>query len=127
MFRVAVLIATVVFLGLVFAIAYTGNGPYYFAFLKYIPGADKTGHVVLLGILSIAISWVLRFKGIRVRKVKIHYGVISVFIFITIEEFCQILSPYRSFDLVDLSCNYLGILIAWAGISFFEREPGLRS
>lgn len=124
--RMVVLIATVVFFGLVFTIAYTGNGPVCFAFLKHVPGGDKTGHVVLLAILSISISWVLGFKGIRARNIRIHYGIISVFIFITIEEFCQILSPCRSFDLADLSCNYLGIFMAWTGISMVERRARTR-
>lgn len=120
--RLMIFVVTVVSSCLVLTIAYTGNGTFWFSFLKYIPGGDKTGHVVLLGSLSLSISWVLRYKGFRIFNTKIHYGVSVVCAFITFEEFCQILSIHRTFDLIDLLCNYIGILITWTGISMFEKR-----
>ena len=120
--KLIVLLATLLFFGAVFLIAYTGRGDKYFDFLKYIPGGDKTGHLVLLAALSFIISWLLSFRGARFKKVKVHYGILLVAAFITIEEFVQIFSPYRTSDVLDLLCNYLGILIAFLGISFHERR-----
>ena len=113
---------TLLLFGLILTIAYTGNGPACFAFLNYIPGHDKTGHVALLFLLTSAISWALLLRGIRMQRLKIYYGVCAVFLFITAEEFIQIFSPHRTFDLLDLSCNYLGILVAWAGLSLYEKR-----
>ena len=104
-----------------FAIAYTGNGPTYFAFLKYIPGGDKTGHTVLMCVLSVVLSWLFAFRRLRFNRLRIPYGIFGVFVFITAEEFLQLLSPNRSFDLIDLTANYLGIALAFAIIHAIER------
>ena len=110
--KINVGVVVTVFFGVVFTIAYTGNGHVYAGFLKHVPGGDKTGHVVLLCILAFASSWFGSFRFFRVGRV-----IFAVFVFITIEEFLQILSPNRTFDLLDLACNYVGItlayLIAW--------------
>jgi len=103
-----------------FIIAYTGNWSY-FSFLKYVPGGDKTGHVVSLYILAYSFSWFSSFSYFKIKGKKIYYGVISVAIFITIEEFLQLLSPYRTFDLLDLCCNYLGVMLAFISIKFNKK------
>ena len=51
-----------------------------------------------------------------------YYGVISVFTLITLEEFFQLLSPHRTFDLIDLSCNYLGIGLAFIAAGVLEKQ-----
>lgn len=124
--QMTLLILSIVFFSVVLTIAYTGNGPTCFAFLKYIPGEDKTGHVVLLCALSLSISWALSLRGIHLRKVKFHAGILAVLAFITIEEFLQILSPNRTFDFLDLASNYVGILIAWLVLSLYERKHSQR-
>jgi hypothetical protein len=105
------LLATL-FFAAVFLIAYTGNGSVYLAFVDDVPGKDKTGHVVMIGCMSLLLSWLSSFRFLPLKNVRLYYGIVAVFIFITIEEFLQLLAPYRSFDLIDLSCNYLGILLA---------------
>lgn len=113
--------ATLLFFATVFFIAYTGRGNTYFAFLKHIPGGDKTGHLTLLAILAFALSWVLAHRFFSWASIRIYWGVLAVIIFITVEEFVQILSPYRTFDWIDLSCNYIGIGIAHLVILQCER------
>lgn len=103
---------TILFFGAIFTVAYTGNGNVCFSFLKYIPGGDKTGHVILLCVLAVILTWISSFRSFEICKVRIYYGIFSVFIFITIEEFLQILSPHRSYDLIDLACNYTGVILA---------------
>jgi len=115
---------TILFFTAVFVVAYTGNGPTYFAFLKYIPSGDKTGHTVLMCVLSFVLSWLFAFRRLRFKWLRIPYGILGVFAFITVEEFLQILSPNRSFDLIDLTANYLGIALAFAIIHGVEKFCG---
>ena len=120
--KVIIGLVTVLFFGAVFLIAYTGNGSIYFSFLKYIPGGDKTGHVVLLCLMSTVLTWLLSFRYFKIWKIRLYYGIITVFVFITFEEFLQLVSPYRNFDLIDLGCNYIGIALAGIIISVYESS-----
>lgn len=103
--------------GLIFLIAYTGGISKYFSFLNYVPGGDKTGHLVGLFVLALSTSWLFNFKKLG----KFYTGAVIVAILITIEEFIQLLSPYRTFDLLDLTCNYLGIVLASVILNFTIR------
>ncbi|MDF7800987.1 VanZ family protein [Pontiellaceae bacterium B1224] len=103
---------TLLFFAVVLWIAYSGRGGTMFAFLKHVPGGDKTGHVLLMGFLAFTLSWLTSFRVIRMGIIQVQLGAIAVFIFITIEEFAQLFSANRTFDLLDLSCNYLGIGLA---------------
>jgi len=115
---------TALFFGAIFTIAYTGNGSTCFSFLRYIPGGDKTGHVILMCILSIILTWISSFRSLKIRTYQIYYGTLTVFVFITAEEFLQRLSPYRTFDLLDLSCNYIGLVLASIILRLYtKRHP----
>lgn len=105
-------LCTLVLFSAIFYVAYSGKGSTYFSFLKHLPGGDKTGHVFLLFILSFALTWLSSFRSFQMKRLRMFYGIFATFTFITIEEFLQVLSPYRSFDLIDLMCNYLGIALA---------------
>lgn len=109
----------------VLLIAYTGKGAVYFGFLKYIPGGDKTGHVVLLGLLTLSVSWLLSYRGIMVKRIKIYYGMVFVAVFITMEEIAQMFSPFRSLDMLDLLCNYVGIFSAGLWMSWCENKNNM--
>lgn len=121
-FKLAAGTLTVLFFTIVFFIAYTGKGPIYFAFLRYVPGGDKTGHTLLMCFLAVVLSWLLAFRRLRLnQQLRIPYGILGVFAFITIEEFVQMLSPNRDFELADLAANYLGLVLAYAAIGRIER------
>ena len=121
-----ILAATVLLFGALFLIAYTGKGSTYFVFLKYVPGGDKTGHVVLMCLLSTVLSWLLSFRYLEIGRMRVYYGIIAVFVFITIEEFLQLLSPYRTFDLMDLACNYIGLALAGVIIAIYADRGKVR-
>jgi len=103
---------TVLLFAAILVIAYTGNGSTYFAFLKYVPGGDKTGHALLMCVLSVVLSWLFDFRGLKLKGMPLPYGVLCVFAFITAEEFLQTFSANRTFDLFDLAANYVGIALA---------------
>ncbi|MCJ8346220.1 VanZ family protein [bacterium] len=99
-----------VFLTLTIAIANSGSGNYYFSFLKYIPGGDKTGHFFLMGtlcFLSNAFVVSQKFKPLKVPMLK---GTFFVICFVLLEEISQIFIKSRTFDLQDLVADFCGIL-----------------
>ncbi len=88
------------------------------AFLNQIPFGDKAGHFILYGILVLLINLSL-FRSFpsqsRVRITLISSVILAVLI--GLEEFSQQFFAKRSFDLVDLTFSYLGVIFfSWLGI-----------
>lgn len=85
--------------------------PQYIQNMYNFPGGDKVGHVVLLLLFSLITNLIFYTRKIKIKNNFIFMGSIIIFCLITIEEFSQIFIPSRSFDLLDLLCNYLGIIL----------------
>lgn len=81
----------------------------YFGLLRIpslaIPGLDKSLHFSMLGLLTFLLA------GWNYSKPPLYIG-LAVATISTIEEFLQQLSPHRSFDYLDMSCNLAGISLA---------------
>ena len=103
-------VAFIVFLIGVVIVANLGWGPIVFQFLAYIPGGDKTGHFVLMGLLSLFVNLSMRAKRVTVAGLSLLQGSLIVALIVTAEEFSQLLLKHRGFSLIDLSCDYLGII-----------------
>lgn len=73
---------------------------------------DKFAHLILIGTLAYCVNYLLKFRTIKRFNRNLLVGTIGITIFITLEEFSQIWISTRTFDLIDLSANYLGIAIA---------------
>ncbi|MCI5219259.1 MAG: hypothetical protein D3914_08730 [Candidatus Electrothrix sp. LOE2] len=78
------------------------------------PGGDKLGHFVLLGIASFFANQVLHPRHIPV------FGNVAI----TGEEISQMFLASRTFDLVDLSCSYLGIIAGDVVVRLLKKEAG---
>jgi polysaccharide biosynthesis protein VpsQ len=76
------------------------------------PFGDKLGHLILIGTLTFLLNHALNGRMVQIGRAKILLGCAIVGVAITVEEFSQIWIPSRSFDLVDLAANYLGIGLA---------------
>lgn len=76
-----------------------------FGFVTRVPFGDKVGHFVLIGGLGLAADVVLRFRDWR----GVPIGPAVVMVVALLEELSQIALPTRSFDLVDLAADALGI------------------
>jgi polysaccharide biosynthesis protein VpsQ len=76
------------------------------------PFGDKFGHFVLIGTLTFLLNYALNGRMLGIGGQKVLLGCSIVAVAITIEEFSQIWIPIRTFDLVDLAANYLGIAMA---------------
>jgi polysaccharide biosynthesis protein VpsQ len=77
-----------------------------------LPFGDKLGHFLLIGTLAFLLNYALNGRMVKIGRQKILLGCSIVAVAITIEELSQIWIPSRTFDLVDLTANYLGIGLA---------------
>lgn len=82
-----------------------------FLIIRSVPGGDKSGHFLLMGMLSFLLNTSLRCRAVDVRTRHVLLGSVIVSIAVTLEEVSQIFIQYRSFDLVDLLFDYLGIWV----------------
>lgn len=81
----------------------------WFLWVYDIPGADKTGHFVLMGTLALLI--VLAFSDSRIRGHRLGAlgCLIAVAAVVTLDEFSQSFLPRRTVDVNDLLASYAGI------------------
>ena len=82
-----------------------------FSMIRNVPGGDKYGHFLLMGLLSFLLNTSLRCRELDVRATHLLLGSAIVSMAVTLEEVSQIFMQYRSFDLVDLFFDYLGIWV----------------
>lgn len=123
---ISALISTifVIFLGYVIYSSNHAALPQFLRQFYRFPGGDKVGHVVLLAILSFIANYFLYPRHISIFKKPIFIGSLIVCCFITLEEFSQIYIPSRTFDLLDLSCSYLGIIAGDLGVRYKFGKSG---
>jgi VanZ family protein len=89
-----------------------------FGILNQIPFGDKAGHFILYGILILLID-LSRFRSqparSRLQITLASGGILAALI--GLEEFSQQFFAKRSFDLVDLTFSYLGVMFfSWLAI-----------
>ena len=88
------------------------------AIVYHIPYADKVGHFILYGILILLINLTL-FRSYPFRS-RIGMAVVSgltLAFLIGLEEFSQQFFAKRTYDLVDLTFSYLGVIFfSWLAI-----------
>jgi len=72
---------------------------------------DKVGHFVLYGILTLLFDLTLirALPNRSPKRVVVSTGLILA-VLIGLEEFSQKLFPTRTFDLIDLTASYLGVI-----------------
>ncbi|MBP0013369.1 MAG: VanZ family protein [Roseofilum sp. SBFL] len=83
------------------------------AYLRWIPARvadyDKFGHLFLIGTAGILSHQALGERMIQLGKISLPLGPILVTVFSFIDETLQIFSPARSYSLIDLMANWIGI------------------
>lgn len=111
------------FVLLIIILANTGNLGF-LAIVYRIPFADKLGHFILYGILVFLVhltllplipsrsqNWIALVSGL------------TLALLISIEEFSQRSLSNRTFDLIDLSASYLGVIFfSWLAIKTKVRK-----
>ena len=102
-----------------------GKMLYWLSWVHYIPFADKVGHFLLLGVASFVVNVALTCKNYKLFNYHFFYGSTILGILITLEEFSQMLIPFREFDVLDLASNYSGIWIfGLIGCFLFQKYLG---
>lgn len=102
-------------------LANTGQNSVFFQFVASIPYGDKLGHFCLFGLLTLATNLAFRFKSFKLFSIELYLGTILVFSFVVIEEFSQYFIPNRSFDLMDLSADFVGIVFFTFVTSYLNK------
>lgn len=87
-------------------------------FLNEIPLGDKAGHFILYGILTLLVDLaIFRSRPDLSRRLLALRVALILALFIGLEEFSQQYFPNRSFDLLDLTFSYLGVIFfSWAAL-----------
>lgn len=86
-------------------------------FVNRIPFGDKIGHFVLYGILTLLIDLAILRSLHHYNRLLVLRVALILALFIGLEEFSQQYFPNRSFDLVDLTFSYLGVIFfSWMAL-----------
>ncbi len=112
----------ILFVGYIVLCANMGWDNIFISFIKEIPFGDKAGHFLLIGGASFCGILLTSFKKIKILKYSFFLGTVLAFSITTLEEFSQIFLPRRTFDLMDLTANYLGIFSVDFFVRFFKND-----
>ena len=99
------------FILLIIVLADAGILRHYVGFVYEFPFGDKAGHFILYGILALLLNLAL-FRSrpdLSRRRIAVRCDLVLVLL-IGLEEFSQQYFSSRTFDLVDLTFSYLGVL-----------------
>lgn len=100
---------------LIFIIIYTVNeipGSIFAIAIDTIPYGDKISHIGFYGLLTLTLNSAFQLKTIPVLKQNVLLGSLGVVLFSSAEELSQYYFPGRTVDILDLLCNYSGIILA---------------
>ena len=114
--RLAILFT--LFILLVIVLADAGVLAHYVGFVYRFPFGDKAGHFILYGILALLINLTLfRSRPDQGRSLLAVKCGLTLALLIGLEEFSQQYFSNRTFDLVDLSFSYLGLVsFSWLAV-----------
>lgn len=100
----------VLFIFFITVAADAGQMPGVLKAMYNFPNGDRVGHVLLYGILTFLLTSAYP-KCVKYGRRSIPFFSIAVLIFATVEECSQSLFVSRTFDLIDLSCSCIGVLV----------------
>jgi VanZ family protein len=121
------LISFLCFLGAVIFIVDNDLGDGLFRFMNYVPGGDKTGHFLLMGTLCLLMNLWLNHRVLRISGFALLFGTLITIGLVTVEEFSQIFVKSRTFDLIDLAADYLGIIAFDFIARLIKKRKDIRS
>jgi len=107
-----------IFILLVIILADAGVLAHYVGFIYAFPFGDKVGHFILYGILTLLIDLALfRARPDQSRRRLVVMCGLVLALLIGLEELSQQHFSSRTFDLVDLTFSYLGVIFfSWVAV-----------
>ena len=104
-----------IFILFIIYLADTADHNFAFELIGHIPYGDKVMHGFLYGTMALLLNYGLNYKSHKI-IFNLQLGAVIVLLFATIEEITQYWLPSRTFDLVDLLADFIGVIL----ISFFK-------
>ena len=109
------------FLVWVIVAADSGEQNYFLQLAAELPYGDKMGHVLLFGALALLLNFATKARKVAVGPVRLYLGVVLTLAFALLEEGSQLLFPSRSFELLDILADLIGVTLATFITSGFYR------
>ena len=109
--RAVIGIAYMGVIALIVFLADRGDSQFIFSWIRAIPYGDKFGHFFLMGGFAFVANYSLSCRCIKIGQRYFLLGSLIVALLVTLEEFSQLFIRYRTFDLLDLTFDFLGIWI----------------
>lgn len=120
---IALAVAFFAFILWIIYLANTGGHSPFFDFIRTQPNGDKWGHFALFGTLNFVVVLATRYRSLSLGKFRIYQGTLGVLIFVISEEISQVFIATRTFDLVDLSADFLGISLSALAAFAIPKKP----
>ena len=98
------------FLCFVIALKNMNMGNSVFGLLHGIPHIDKAGHFFLYGLLTYLLSFALKHRSLQLMAIRIPLAPVIMLIATFMEECSQISQEFRTFSLLDMLANAIGIV-----------------
>ncbi len=97
-----------------------------FLWVYSLPGADKTGHFLLMGTLGFLVVLAFSESRVRGRRLGAAGCIAAVCVLVTLDELSQFYLPHRTVSLNDLLASWAGILVFGLVAMAIQRfrEPG---
>ena len=94
-------------------------------FIYDFPYGDKVGHFLLFGMLNFftTLTFIHALPHRNPKLVTVSIG-LTLALFIGIEEYSQRFFAHRTFDLVDLTASYVGLIVGgWIALRLKKKGP----
>ena len=99
--------------------------PRRFKFLEQtVPGSDKAGHFVVMGLLAMVLVWAFAgttWRGFRLTGVTC---LAATLLLVSLEETSQLIIPGRTFSWLDLAYSWAGVLVLGGLVAALTRRRG---
>ena len=112
----------VLFVGTLIGLADAGRGRELFAWVAHVPAGDKFGHFMLFGGLAFLANTALAGARLQWGAITLLKGSLFVLVPTVIEEFSQLFFRSRTFDLLDLLADGVGIFLGgWLALALMRQ------
>lgn len=99
-----------------------GRGRSFFAWVGQVPAGDKVGHLVMFGLLAFLANAAMDGVRLRVCGFLLLKGSVVVAIPVMFEEVSQLFFVSRTFDVLDLLADAVGISLGgWLALILLRR------
>jgi len=88
-----------------------GKGQRFYGWVAHIPAGDKLAHVFLFGTLALLANAAMDIATFQWGRISVLKGSLLVFIPTVLEEFSQLHFRSRSFDVLDLLADVIGVTL----------------